>query len=389
MGKAVIPEMWKGESREVGTGENAAKASLRFRDRKIADKIVERIKEFGFKIQIMHVCGTHQDTIVKFGLDSLMEDCGVTVRQGPGCPVCVTTQKEVEEGIRLAEVGKIVATYGDMVRVPGEKKSLEGIRASGGNVRIVYSIQDAVSLAQRSKNEVVFIAVGFETTAPSTAVTLLGEPPSNFSILNCHRYVPPALHALLDLGEVRVQGLIEPGHVSTIIGLKPYEVLSAEYNVPQVVSGFEPLDVLMSVYMLAKQIKNGEAKVENEYSRIVKYEGNPIALKALREVFEPYDLKWRGFPVIPSSGMLLRKKFEKFDARKIFQDDLEDISQREFEEPKRCKCSEVLRGLIESTECPLFGKACTPPHPVGPCMVSIEGACNILYKYHGKSRIKA
>nr|MDO8100488.1 hydrogenase formation protein HypD [Candidatus Njordarchaeota archaeon] len=369
--------------------EDASRASLRFRDRATSDKIIKRIKELNFKIQVMHVCGTHQDTIVKYGLDSLLEKCGVTVRQGPGCPVCVTTHKEIEEGIRLAETGKIVATYGDMVRVPGEKKSLMDVRASGGNVRIVYSIQDAVSLAERTKSELVFLAVGFETTAPSTAVTLLSEPPSNFSILSCHRYVPPALHALLEMGEVKIQGLIEPGHVSTIIGLKPYEELSAKYNVPQVVSGFEPLDVLMSVYMLTKQIKNGEAKVENEYSRIVKYEGNPRALEALRKVFEPYDLKWRGFPVIPGSGMLLRKKFEEYDARKIFQDDLEDLSQRQFEEPKGCKCSEVLRGLINSTECQLFGRACTPQHPVGPCMVSIEGACNILYKYHGKSRIKA
>lgn len=382
-------EIRKEESKEVESMENAAKASLRFRDKKTADKIVERIKGLDIKIQIMHVCGTHQDTIVKYGLDSLLDECGVTVRQGPGCPVCVTTQKEIEESIRLAETGKTVATYGDMVRVPGEKKSLADIRASGGNVRVVYSIQDAISLAQRTKDEVVFVAVGFETTAPSTAVTLLREPPSNFSVLNCHRYVPPALHALLKMGEVKIQGLIEPGHVSTIIGLKPYEELSAEYNVPQVVSGFEPLDVLMSVYMLAKQIKNGEAKVENEYSRIVKYEGNPRALEALREVFQPYDLKWRGFPVIPDSGMLLRKKFEKYDARKVFQDNLKDTSQREFEEPKGCKCSEVLRGLIESTECPLFGKVCTPQHPVGPCMVSVEGECSILYKYYGKARKKA
>lgn len=381
--------MGKEESKGVGAVKDTAKATFRFRDRKIAEKVVERIKALGIEIQIMHVCGTHQDTIIKYGLDSLLDECGVKVRQGPGCPVCVTTQKEIEEGIRLAETGKIVATYGDMIRVAGENKSLADIRASGGNVQVVYSIQDAVSMAKKTKDEVVFIAVGFETTAPSTAVTLLGEPPSNFSILNCHRYVPPALHALLDMGEVKIQGLIEPGHVSTIIGLKPYEELSTEYNVPQVVSGFEPLDVLMSVYMLAKQINNGEAKVENEYSRIVKYEGNPRALEALQKVFEPYDLKWRGFPVIPSSGMMLRNRFEKYDARKIFQDDLEDLSQREFGEPKGCKCSEVLRGLIESTECPLFGEVCTPQHPVGPCMVSIEGACNILHKYYGKGREKA
>jgi hydrogenase expression/formation protein HypD len=360
-----------------------------FRDKETADKIIQSIKRLDLQIQIMHVCGTHQDTIVKNGLDPILNDCGVTVRQGPGCPVCVTTQREIEEGIRLAERGKIVATYGDMVRVPGVEKSLSDIRASGGNVQIVYSIQDAVSIAGRSKNPVVFIAVGFETTAPSTAVTLLGDLPSNFSILNCHRYVPPALHALLEMGEVKIQGFIEPGHVSAVIGMKPYEELALQYRLPQVISGFEPLDLLMSVYMLAKQVKNGEAKVENEYTRVVKYEGNQKALKLLEEVFQPCDLKWRGFPVIPRSGMKLKKEFERYDARRIYEDELEDVSSREFGEPKGCKCSEVLRGLVESTDCLLFGKACTPQHPVGPCMVSIEGACNISYKYYGTERKKA
>jgi hydrogenase expression/formation protein HypD len=373
--------------REGGKMETEGKLSsmsLQFRDRETAEKITRALKSLNLDIQIMHVCGTHQDTIVKYGLDPLLKECGVRVRQGPGCPVCVTTQKEIEEGIRLAETGKVVATYGDMMRVPGEARSLMDVRSSGGNVQVVYSIQDALSIAKKGKDkEVVFIAVGFETTAPSTAVTLLGDPPANFSVLNCHRYVPPALHALLDMGEVKIQGFIEPGHVSTIIGLKPYEELSAKYNIPQVVAGFEPLDVLMSVYMLAKQIEKGEARVENEYTRVVKYEGNPKAIEALGEVFEPYDVKWRGFPVIPSSGMKLKKKFEEFDARRIYEDELKEVSQREFEEPKGCKCSEVLRGLIESTECPLFGKTCTPQHPVGPCMVSMEGACNILYKYYG------
>jgi hydrogenase expression/formation protein HypD len=377
------------ESGEMQTGEYVSKMASAFRDKETADKIIQSIKKLDLQIQIMHVCGTHQDTIVKYGLDPILNDCGVTVRQGPGCPVCVTTQREIEEGIRLAERGKIVATYGDMVRVPGVEKSLSDIRASGGNVQIVYSIQDAVSIAGRSKNPVVFIAVGFETTAPSTAVTLLGDLPSNFSILNCHRYVPPALHALLKMGEVKIQGFIEPGHVSAIIGVKPYEELALQYRLPQVISGFEPLDLLMSVYMLAKQIKNGEAKVENEYTRVVKYEGNQKALKLLEEVFQPCDLKWRGFPVIPSSGMRLKKEFERYDARRIYEDELEDVSRREFEEPKGCKCSEVLRGLVESTDCLLFGKACTPQHPVGPCMVSIEGACNILYKYYGTERKKA
>jgi hydrogenase expression/formation protein HypD len=374
------------EGVEMGTEERLASMSLKFRDREIAEKIVKSIKDLNLDIQIMHVCGTHQDTIVKYGLDPLLREAGVRVRQGPGCPVCVTTQKEIEECIRLAEMGKIVATYGDMIRVPGEEKSLMDIRASGGNVQIVYSIQDAVALAKKSKDEVVFVAVGFETTAPSTAVTLLGGPPANFSVLNCHRYVPPALHALLDMGEVKIQGFIEPGHVSAIIGLKPYESLATEYGIPQVVAGFEPLDVLMSVYMLAKQIGNGEARVENEYTRVVKYEGNPKALEVLRQVFEPYDVKWRGFPMISGSGMKLTKKFEQYDARRIYEDDLREIARREFGEPRGCKCSQVLRGLIESTECSLFAKACTPQHPVGPCMVSMEGACNILYKYYGTGK---
>jgi hydrogenase expression/formation protein HypD len=371
------------ERGETEAGKSASKTVLQFRDRETAELILRGIKSLGLRIQIMHVCGTHQDTIVKYGLDPLLKESGVTVKQGPGCPVCVTTQREIEEGIRLAEKGKIVATYGDMMRVPGEKRSLTDVRASGGNIQVVYSIQDALSIAKRSKESVVFLAVGFETTAPSTAVTLLGDPPANFSILNFHRYVPPALYALLEMGEVKIQGFIEPGHVSTIIGLKPYEPLSVKYNIPQVVAGFEPLDVLMSVYMLAKQIEKGEARVENEYTRVVKYEGNPKAIEALSEVFESYDIPWRGFPVIPGSGMKLRKKFEKFDARRIYEDELKDVSQREFKEPKGCKCSEVLRGLIESSECSLFGRACTPQHPVGPCMVSMEGACNILFKYYG------
>jgi hydrogenase expression/formation protein HypD len=362
--------------------------SLQFRDRVTAEKIIRGIRDLNLDIQIMHVCGTHQDTIVKYGLDPLLRQSGVRVRQGPGCPVCVTTQREIEECIRLAQTGNIVATYGDMMRVPGEKKSLMDIRASGGNVQIVYSIQDALAIANKSRDNVVFVAVGFETTAPSTAVTLLGEPPTNFSVLNCHRYVPPALHALLDMGEVRIQGFIEPGHVSAIIGLKPYEDLAATYGIPQVVAGFEPLDVLMSVYMLAKQIKKGEARAENEYTRVVKREGNPKALEALREVFEPCDVKWRGFPVILGSGMGLRKKFGQYDARRIYEDELGEVAQREFEEPKGCKCSQVLRGLIESTECALFAKTCTPQHPVGPCMVSMEGACNILYKYSGSRKMK-
>ena len=263
-----------------------------------------------------------------------------------------------------------------------KRGSLLDLRAEGCDVRVVYGIGDAIKIAEGTEKSVVFLGVGFETTAPSTAVMVLKGLPQNFTILNCHRYVPPALKALLGMGEVKLHGLIEPGHVSTIIGVRPYEELSERFKVPQVIAGFEPLDMLMAVYMLARQIKDGEAKVENEYFRVVKYEGNVKALQALDRVFEPFDVDWRGFPIIPGSGMKLRKGYEKFDARKIHEDKLREVDKGAFEERTGCMCGEVLRGLFDSKDCTLFGKACTPTHPVGPCMVSVEGSCNIEYKYN-------
>ncbi len=354
---------------------------IEFRCREIAGKILERLKEMQLNIRIMHACGTHQDTIVKYGLEYLLKGAGVEVRQGPGCPVCITPQREIEEGIILAKKGITIATYGDMVRVPGRERSLLDMRAEGCDVRVVYSIEDAVKIAAENKKEVVFLAIGFETTAPGTAATLLNTKLENFSILNCHRYFPPALKALIAMGEVKLHGLIDPGHVSTIIGLKPYEEISEKYHIPQVIAGFEPLDVLIAVFMLAKQIKSGQAKVENEYIRSVRYSGNEKALAIMNAVFQPSDAEWRGFDVIPDSGMKLKKEFEHFDARKKFEEELEELKQFKFEKPKGCKCDEVLRGLIYSHECPLFAKACSPQHPIGPCMVSMEGSCNIEYKY--------
>ena len=358
---------------------------FKFRDRDLAQRILEKLKAMNLNIRIMHVCGTHQDTIIRYGLDSILSDCGVEIRQGPGCPVCVTTPREIQEAITLAQKGKIVATYGDMFRVVGIDKSLADVKAEGEGAKMVYSIEDALKLAQHTSKDVVFMAVGFETTAPATASILLNKPPNNFSILNCHRYVPPALKALIEMGELRIDGLIEPGHVSTIIGLKPYREIAKKYGVPQVVAGFEPLDLLMAVYMLAKRIKKGEAEVDNEYTRAVRPEGNLTALKALSNVFEPTDVPWRGFPTIPRSGMKLRKEYEKYDARKNYSEDLKNIKIEETEEAKRCKCGEVLRGIINSKECPLFGTLCTPQHPVGPCMVSFEGSCNIEYKYNKRT----
>ena len=355
------------------------------RDKKIANEIVSKIKKMDVNLKFMHVCGTHQDTLVKNGLDVLFRECSIDIGQGPGCPVCVTTPREIEEMLLLARKGKVVTTFGDMIQVPGEKYSLQSMRTEGYDVQMVYGIEDAVNLAENRKDkDVVFMAVGFETTAPTTASVLIKDLPSNFSILSCHRIIPPALKAILDMGELKIDGFIEPGHVSTIIGLKPYEFISKDYDVPQVIAGFEPLDLMMAVWMLVHQIQRGEAAVENEYVRAVKEDGNVKAQMAINEVFELVDVKWRGFPVIPKSGLKLRDKFEDYDARKRYEDELQELSGKEFNEPAGCRCGDVLRGLISSQECPLFGNKCTPNTPVGPCMVSIEGSCNIEYRYTKK-----
>jgi hydrogenase expression/formation protein HypD len=355
---------------------------FRLREEKMAKEILDRLKGLDLNIRIMHVCGTHQDTLVKYGLEGLLLKVGVEIRQGPGCPVCVTTQREIEESILLAKKGRTVAVFGDMAKVPGQEGSLVDMKAKGYDVRVVYGVGDARKLAKENPDlDVIFMGIGFETTTPSVASVLIHDPPKNFSILSCHKLVPPALKALVEIGEVRLHGLIEPGHVSTIIGSKPYEFLSKDYGIPQVIAGFEPLDLLMGIYMLGQQIKKGEARVDNEYSRSVKPEGNPKAVAMMNDVFEACDVKWRGFPVIPGSGLRVKDKLADHDARKVYEDDLKDLEGVEFPEPKGCLCHEVLRGLITSDECPLFGKKCTPRNPVGPCMVSVEGSCNILYKY--------
>jgi len=355
------------------------------RDKHLADDIVSQIKKADVNLKFMHVCGTHQDTLVKHGLDVLLQKCGIEIGQGPGCPVCVTTPKEIEEILVLAKEGKTIATFGDMTRVPGEHYSLQQMKTDGYDVRTVYGIEDALLLAEKHKDkEVVFMAVGFETTAPTTASVLLRDPPLNFSVLCCHRLIPPALQAILDMGEIKIDGFIEPGHVSTIIGVKPYEFISNNYHIPQVITGFEPIDLLMGAWMLVRQIQQGNAGVENEYTRAVKPEGNRKAQQVMKQVFEPVDIKWRGFPMIPQSGLRLRNKYASYDARKKYEEELEELTEKEFIEPVGCLCGDVLRGLISSKECPLFGRQCTPDNPVGPCMVSSEGNCNIQYRYSKK-----
>lgn len=352
------------------------------KDKTLSEKIIKQLKDEQVNLTFMHVCGTHQDSLMKHGLDSLLREVGITIIQGPGCPVCVTTPREIEEMIYLAKKGCVITSYGDMINVPGQQHSLRYLRTEGHDVRTVYSIEDAVSLAKKHLDkEIVFMAVGFETTAPSTAAVILNNPPENFSILSCHRLIPPALKAILEMGEINIDGFIEPGHVATIIGVKPFAFLSEEYKIPQVITGFEPIDLLMASWMLVQQRKKQKPFIQNEYERAVKDEGNTSAQNLLQNVFTIIDTPWRGFSNIPSSGLELKKEFKEYDARKKFATILTDLKNRSFSEPAGCRCGELLRGLITPTECPLFGKGCTPSHPVGPCMVSDEGSCHITFKY--------
>jgi hydrogenase expression/formation protein HypD len=356
---------------------------FKYRDEETAKKIIAAIKDMGLENKFMHVCGTHQDTIVRFGLEQMLEDSGIEICQGPGCPVCVTTSKEIADAITLARNGVTVAAFGDMMRVPTTIGSIFDAKADGAGVRIVYSIEDAVRMAREQSAPLVFVAVGFETTAPSTCVPLQKELPDNFSIYSCHRICPPALEAIFNMGETKVTGFIMPGHVAVITGLDIFYPFAIKYHMPQVVAGFEPLDILMSCYMLTKQIYEGRAEVENEYSRLVKEHGNPIAKKLMADTFDTVDREWRGFPVIPKSALALKSRYSDFDANKVHEDILARTPKVEAE-AKGCRCGEVLRGLIKSQQCPMFGKTCTPMSPRGPCMVSAEGNCNIAYRFSSK-----
>ncbi len=356
----------------------------KYRDEVTAKRIIKGIKGLNVDCKIMHICGTHQDTIVRFGLDQMLTDAGIEIHQGPGCPVCVTTTKEIAEIITLAKNGVTVTAFGDMMRVPTPIGSLFDAKTDGADVRIVYSIEDAIKMAREIKNDVVFVGVGFETTAPSTCVPLnRDDVPENFSVYSCHRICPPIIQALLDLGENRIDGFIMPGHVAVITGLDMFRPFAENYHIPQVVAGFEPLDMLMSCYMLAKQISEGRSEVENEYTRLVKEEGNPKARALMDLTYDTVDRTWRGFPVIKKSTLALKPSYADHDATKIHED---IISKTPFveEEAKGCRCGEVLRGLIRSDECPMFGISCKPSDPRGPCMVSAEGSCNIAYRFSGK-----
>jgi hydrogenase expression/formation protein HypD len=350
-----------------------------FRDSQIAKKVVKYIHDLADpnrKYRIVHVCGTHEDAITKHGLRSLLPR-NVEVLMGPGCPVCTVPPNRINYMIGLAEAGATVTTFGDMMRVPAGRRSLSDAKSRGADIRVVYSVHDAVRIAEKMDKNVVHFAVGFETTAPTTASELLVGPPENFSVYSAHLLIPPAMIHLLAAGETRVDGFINPGHVSAIIGENGYAEVTRRYRVPQVIAGFEPLDILFAVAMILRQINEGRAELENAYRRVVKTKGNPIALRMIDEVFSAVDAPWRGIGTILRSGLKLKSEFEGHDASLRFEVETEE----DYSMPAGCRCGEVLRAVIYPWECPVFNCGCDPENPVGPCMVSHEGSCFIAAKY--------
>jgi len=330
----------------------------------------------------MEFCGGHTTTIFRYGIRQTLPKT-IELVSGPGCPVCVTANAELDKAIVLSQIPEvIIATFGDMIKVPGSRSSLQKEKANGAEIRIVYSTMDALQIAEENPTEsVIFLGIGFETTAPTIAASILQAEErgiKNYYILSMHKFCPPVIRALLDSGEVKLNGLICPGHVSAIIGSHPWEFIARDYGIPCVVSGFEPLDILQCVDMLVAQIEKGESKVEIAYRRGVRPEGNREALKLIEQVFEPYPTEWRGIGVIPDSGLKLKKEYQSFDAELAF-----DIDPGPTYEPKGCICGDILRGVKTPADCKLFGKACTPEYPVGPCMVSSEGSCSTYYLYGG------
>jgi len=358
-----------------------------FRDPDLARRLIDAINATKTgPVKLMEVCGTHTVSIAKNGLRAVMPP-HVTLLSGPGCPVCVTANHDIDHAVALAQrPDTIITTFGDMMKVPGSYSSLSQEKADGRDIRIVYSPLDALALAAKEpEREVVFVAVGFETTAPLIAAAVLrarDQGLTNFSVYCAHKTVPLALEALVNDPEVQIDAFILPGHVSTIIGVEPYRFLAGNYHVPGVVTGFEPIDVLQGILMLLKQLEEGRAEVEIAYHRGVTPEGNPTAKAMVEQVFEPVDADWRGIGVIPGTGLGVREEFAAFDAAKKLP-----VELPEPRDIKGCQCGEVLRGVTLPFECRLFGKGCTPEHAIGPCMVSSEGSCAAYYRFtdYGRS----
>jgi len=351
-----------------------------YRDKEIVKRIVANINKISKKdISLMEVCGGHTMAIHKFGIPSLLPE-NIKLLSGPGCPVCVSSRKFIDQAIAYSRLNDtIIATYGDLIRVPGSTSSLNKEKAKGADIRIVYSVLDAISMAQNNpEKKLIFLGIGFETTAPSSAVAIFNANKlnlKNFSLFSSHKVMPPAMKALINEG-VKIDGYIAPGHVSTITGAGIYKDIAEKYKAACVIAGFEPVDLLQSIYMLVKQIETNDYKVEIEYKRVVKPEGNLKAQEMLEEIFYLRDDWWRGLGILSKSGLGIREKYARFDAEKVY-----DVEVEETREDKGCICGDILKGLKTPNDCKLFGKACTPGDPVGACMVSNEGSCYAYYRY--------
>lgn len=353
-----------------------------FKDPKLARGLIETIHRLAPEhATLMEVCGTHTVAIARNGIRDLMPE-GLRLASGPGCPVCVTCNRDIDTVVALARIPNVtITTFGDMTRVPGSTSSLLAEQAAGRSVEIVYSPLDALAFAKaHPEREVVFVGVGFETTTPLVAMAIKRAKAmglSNFTVFAAHKNMPGALELLVGDPTLELDALILPGHVSTIIGAEPYRFLAEKYGIPGVITGFEPVDVLQGIAMLVRQLHEGRAEIEIAYARGVMPEGNPVALAAIDEVFETCTATWRGLGDIPGSGYRIRDEFANFDAVRRFEPDVEPTR-----DPKGCRCGDVLRARIAPNECPLFRTVCTPENPVGPCMVSSEGSCAAYYRYY-------
>lgn len=352
-----------------------------YRNKDVVLELAAKIKEASTKpVSFMEVCGGHTMSVQKFGLPYLLPDT-VKLLSGPGCPVCVSSRRFIDHVVALSRMpDTIITTFGDLIRVPGSSSSLDREKAAGADVRIVYSILEAILIAGKNPGKkIIFPGIGFETTTPGSAAGILKahrDGLANFFFVSSHKIMPPAMGALIDEG-VRLDGYIGPGHVSAITGSEMYREIAEKYKLGVVIAGFEPVDLLQAIFMLVKQVEQNDQKVEIAYKRVVKPEGNPKAREMVDEVFELRDDWWRGLGVLQNSGQGLRPKYAHLDAEKVF-----DVEIEETREPKGCLCGEILKGLKSPKDCKLFGKGCTPQDPVGACMVSSEGACHAYYRYN-------
>lgn len=361
---------------------------LKFRDPQQARALTAALRRAVARpMSVMHVCGSHEQAIGRFGLRaSFPKDLEVIM--GPGCPVCVTDVPEVDEGVALAASGVRVATYGDMLKVPGTLKSLAVAQAEGGKVDVVYSVAQAVELARRTTEEIVFFATGFETTAVATAAEILKGPPKNFSVLSAHKYIPPVMEIVAEMPGSHVEGFLAAGHAASITGWGIFEAFVERHRLPVVVAGFEPLDILAALVKLAELVRDGKPEVVNMYPRCVTREGNLPAQASLWKVFRPLGGRWRGIAHVPNGNLRLRDEWAHLDARRRFDIDLHQLwDSAPSELAQRCVCGDIMAGIASPTSCALYEKECTPETPVGACMVSSEGTCRIWHQYGGHPQL--